>query len=148
MKNITRNHRGFTITEIMVALVIFPLILAGMVVGFESINQSYKVSKEYNEMYAVLSACPEIDRALEYNSLTSSSNCYPNNIFQVEGGGTGTLTYTPDVDVTDTSALTAEDPLQAIPDSKVVKIDVPFLNNDGPPLELRMLITRNGIGQL
>lgn len=148
MKIITRNIRGFTIVEIMVALVIFPIVLSGMIVAFESINQSYRVSKEYNEMYAVLSACPEIDRALEYNSLTSSSNCYPNNVFQVEGGGTGTLTYTPDVDVTDTSALPVEDELQDVPDSKVINIDVPFLENDGSSLQLRMLITRNGIGQL
>lgn len=132
----------------MVALVIFPLILAGMTVAFESINQSYKVAKEYNEMYAVLSACPEIDRALEYNSLTSSTNCYPNNVFQVEGGGTGTLTYTPTIEVTETDSLPATDELNEIPDSKVVDIEVPFLDGNNTPLQMRMLITRNGIGQI
>jgi hypothetical protein len=35
-----------------------------------------------------------------------------------------------------------------VPDSKVIDINVHRLNSTAPPLELRMLITRNGIGQL
>ena len=99
-------------------------------------------------MYAVLSACPEIDRALEYSTLSGSTNCFPNNTFQAEGGSGITITYSPTVTVTDTPSLASGDPLRTVPDSKVIQITVPFLNSSDPPLQLRMLITRNGIGQL
>jgi hypothetical protein len=51
--------------------------------------------------------------------------------------------------VTDTASLSSSDPLKAIPDSKVVNISVSFPapNASRPALQLRMLITRNGIGQ-
>lgn len=142
------SQSGFTIVEMMIAIIIFPIVVVGLSRGFESVNQSYKVAKQYNEMYAVLSACPEIDRALEYNSLTSSSNCYPNNVFETEGGGNGNITYNPTVSVTDTPSLPVNDGLQTVPDSKVVDITVPFLSGGAPDLRMRMLITRNGIGQI
>lgn len=143
-----RSQRGFTIVELLVVCVVFPIIVFGMTTAFNSLNQSYRVSREFNEMYAVLSACPEIDRALEYNSLTSSSNCFPNNTFKAEDGGKATISYNPDITVTESSALSASDPLKTVPDSKVVYIKVPFLENDAPDLQLRILITRNGIGQI
>jgi Tfp pilus assembly protein PilV len=139
---------GFTIVEILIACIIFPLIVSGMTVAFEAVNQQYKIAKQYNEMYAVLSACPEIDRALEYTSLSNGTNCFPNNTFKAEGGSGLTITYSPTVTVTDTSSLGSSDPLKSTPDSKVVAINVPFLKNIAPDLQLRMLITRNGIGQL
>lgn len=67
------------------ACVIFPLIVAALTAAYEGVRHSYTISKQLNEMYAVLSACPEIDRALEYDSITSSNNCYPNNSFLAEG---------------------------------------------------------------
>ena len=142
-----RPQAGFTIVEIVVACFVFPIIVFGMTSAFESVNQQYKISKQYNEMYAVLSACPEIDRALEYYSLSSATNCFPNNTFKAEGGSGVIITYSPTVTVTDTSALTSTDPLRTVPDSKIVSISVPFLKNVAQPLKLRMLITRNGIGQ-
>ncbi len=142
------NTRGFTIVELVLATVIFPIIVIGLVNAFQAVNQSYKVSKQYNEIYAVLSACPEIDRALEYTSLSSTTNCYPNNVFQAEGGSGASFTYTPTLTVTDTTNLSNTDPLHTVPDSKVINISVPFIKSSVPPLQLRMLITRNGIGQL
>jgi hypothetical protein len=52
--------------------------------------------------------------------------------------------------VTNTSALASTDPLYNIPDSKVISLDVgfPAPNTAAPHLQLRMLITRNGVGQL
>lgn len=138
---------GYTIVEMVLACAIFPIIVIGLSQGFDAIRRSYTVSKQLNEMYAVLSACPEIDRALEYNSISGTTNCFPNNIFQAEGAGGGTITYIPTLTVTDTSALPAGDQLKTVPDSKVIRIDVGFPKNPSSKLELRMLITRGGIGQ-
>ena len=140
-------ENGFTIVELLLAIVIFPIIVVGLSNAFDAVRKSYTLSRELNEIYAVLSACPEIDRALEFNSLTSATNCFPNNTFQTEGAGTGTITYTPTLTVTNTSALPLSDPLQTIPDSKVVDISVGFQKSTAPQLRLRMLVTRNGIGQ-
>jgi hypothetical protein len=98
----------------------------------------------------VLSACPEIDRALEFSSITSTANCYPNNTFQTENASGGTITYAPVLTVDDTSSLSSSDPLKTIPDSKVIDIKVspPRDASASSQLELRMLITRNGVGQL
>ena len=136
--------------ELLVAIVIIPFMVSGISVAYNSVRKSYALARQYNEMYAVLSACPELDRALEYTSLSNSNNCYPNNSFSAENGGTATITYSPTITLNDTTSLTNSDPLQAIPDSKVVDISVKFLapNASRPPLKLRMLITRNGIGQL
>ena len=148
MKKITDTAAGFTIVEMVLACVIFPLIVVGLSNGFDAIRRAYTISKQLNEMYAVLSACPEIDRALEFNSLTSSTNCFPNNTFESEGGGdTTTITYSPTLTVTDTTALSGSDPPSTVPDSKVISISVTFPNNPSATLQLRMLITRGGIGQ-
>ena len=142
------NQIGFSLVEVVLACAIFPMIVVGLSQGYDTIRRSYTVSKELNEMYAVLSACPEIDRALEYDSITSSNNCYPNNSFYAEGGSGNVITYSPALTVTGTPSLPGSDPLQAVPDSKVIDISVGYQKSSAPPLELRMLITRNGIGQL
>ena len=141
---------GFTIVEFMVATVVLGIIVTALVNAIISIRHSYVTARQLNEIYTVLSACPEVDRALEFNSLTSTNNCYPNNSFAAENGGTGTITYTPTLTVTDTSALPPADQLRSIPDSKVVQVTVgfPAPNASAPDLQLRMLITRNGVGQL
>jgi len=146
--SIPLNKFGFTTVELLIAIIIFPMIVIGISNSFDSVRKSYTTAKELNEMYAVLSACPEIDRALEYNSLASGTNCYPNNSFLAEGGGSTTITYSPALTVTDTTSLASSDPLKTVPDSKVISIDVNFLHSPAPALKLRMLITRNGIGQL
>lgn len=134
----------------MVASVIFPIVVIGLASSFNSMKRSYLVARQLNEIYAVLSACPEVDRALEYTSLSSSTNCYPNNTFQVEDSPTtATSVYSPTLTVTDTSSLSGTDPLQPVPDSKVVDIQVGVPKNSAvPKFKLRLLITRNGIGQL
>lgn len=141
---------GFTAVEVMAAAVVMAIIVIGLVGAYRAIRSSYTVARQLNEIYTVLSACPEVDRALEFNSLTSTNNCYPNNSFAAENGGPGTITYAPSLTVTNTSSLAASDPLSTVPDSKVVSISVgfPAPNTSSPALQLRMLITRNGIGQL
>lgn len=139
---------GFTILELLLALFIFPIIVIGLSNAFDAVRKSYTTARQLNEIYTVLSACPEIDRALEFNSLSSTTNCFPNNSFAAEGGGGGIITYVPTLTVTDTTALPTGDPLRTTPDSKVINISVGFPNSTAPPLQLRMLVTRNGIGQL
>lgn len=136
--------------EVMAAVVVMGIITASLIDAYVAIRHSYVTARQLNEIYTVLSACPEVDRALEFNSLSSTNNCYPNNNFAAENGGTGTISYSPALTVTSTSVLPAADPLRTIPDSKVVGITVGFPepNTNAPALQLRMLITRNGIGQL
>jgi prepilin-type N-terminal cleavage/methylation domain-containing protein len=141
------TQRGFTIVEVLVAIVIFPFFIFSLQQAYDAVRRSYTVSKELNEIYAVLSACPEIDRALEYDSVTSATNCYPNNTFKAEGGSGHIITYSPTLTVTNTASLPNTDPLSTIPDSKVVDIKVGFQHSTAPQPELRLLITRNGIGQ-
>jgi hypothetical protein len=141
------NSKGFTIVEIAVACAVFPLIVISMYTTFRAVGKTYTEAKQFNEIYAVLSACPEIDRALDYDIVTGSNNCYPNNTFYGENGGSAVFTYTPTLTVTPTASLPNTDPLQAVPDSKVIDITVKRVTS-AKPLELRMLITRNGIGQL
>ncbi len=146
-----RSSRGFTVVEILVGIIIFGIIVSGLMSAYKSIRSSYATARQLNEMYTVLSACPEVDRALEYTSLSSFTNCYPNNSFKIENTNNGALvTYSPSLTVTATSSLASGDPLKTVPDSKVVAIELGFLppNENAPPLELRLLITRNGIGQL
>jgi len=140
---------GFTSVEFLAACVILAIVVIGLVDAYNSIRTSYTTARQLNEIYTVLSACPEVDRALEFNSLSSTNNCYPNNTFAAENGLSGTITYSPSLTVTNTSSLPASDPLQTIPDSKVISISVGFPppNNHAPAMQLRMLITRNGIGQ-
>jgi Tfp pilus assembly protein PilE len=153
MKFLPLNHvsdGGFTIVEAILACAVFGILVGTMFNAFISLRESYMTSRQLNEIYTVLSACPEVDRALEYDSLSSTTNCYPNNVFPAEDGSSQTITYTPALTVTNTSALASSDPLYNIPDSKVVQIDVGFPrpNTAVPHLQLRMLITRNGVGQL
>ncbi len=147
-KKLGLNEQGFTIVELVLACVIFPIIVIGISNAYDTVRKSYTIARQLNEAYAVLSACPEIDRALEFNSLTGSTNCYPLNTFKAEGGSGNIITYTPTLTVTDTSALSTSDPLKAIPDSKVINISVTYPKSSAPAMQLRMLITRNGIGQL
>jgi hypothetical protein len=148
MKRLIQSSAGFTAVEVLLACVIFPMVVIGVSNAFDTVRKTYTTAKQLNEMYAVLSACPELDRALDYVSLTSTSNCYPNTAFQAEGGSSNVISYTPTLSVTDTSSLPSSDPLHSIPDSKVINISVGYPNSSAPALELRMLITRNGIGQL
>ena len=145
----TKNQAGFSAVEFLVAAVVFGIMAVGIVNAFISVRRTYSVARQLNEIYAVLSACPEVDRALEFNSLSSTNNCYPNNTFVVEDGISGAVTYQPALTVVDTSTLAASDPLKTIPDSKVVSISVPFPHapSSAQPFQLRMLITRNGVGQ-
>lgn len=142
------NDQGFTAVEILIACVVFPIVVYSSSNALDAVRKLYTVARQYNEVYAVLSACPEIDRALDFNSLSASANCFPNNTFQAEGGSSTVITYTPTVSITDTSALPVTDALQAVYDSKVVDISVGFPKGTSPNLQLRMLITRNGIAQL
>jgi hypothetical protein len=143
-----KSTSGFTIVEIAIACAIFPLIVVSVYTAFRAIDTDYSQARQFNEMYAVLSACPEIDRALDYDIVTSTNNCYPNNTFYGENGGSAVFIYTPTLTVTQSSSLPNTDPLQVVPDSKIIDITVGHLNSSAPPMELRMLITRNGIGQL
>lgn len=143
-----KDQSGFSVVEILLAIIVFPMLVFSLQQAYDAVRRSYTVSKELNEIYAVLSACPEIDRALEYDSVTSATNCYPNNTFKAEGGSGRVISYSPALTVTNTSALASTDPLSTVPDSKVVNIKVGFQHSSAPQPELRLLITRNGIGQL
>ncbi len=145
--SLLNSSSGFTIVELVLACVIFPIIVIGVAGAFDTVRIVYTRAKELNEIYAVLSACPELDRALDYNSLVNTTNCAPNNTFTAEGGSGVTYSYTPTLSISDTTSLPSSDPLQVIPDSKVVNISVGYRNSSAPPLQLRMLITRNGIAQ-
>lgn len=142
------GQAGFSSVELLLACVIFPIIVIGISNAFDAVRKSYTIAKQLNEIYTVLSACPEIDRALEYNSVSSTTNCSPNNVFEAEGGSGGTITYTPTLTITETGALPAGDELRTIPDSKLIDVSVGYPKSSAPPLQLRLLITRNGIGQL
>jgi prepilin-type N-terminal cleavage/methylation domain-containing protein len=148
IQKLVEDSRGFTAIEVIVACVIFPIIVIGLSNAYDSVRHSYTLAKRFNEMYSVLSACPELDRALEFTSLSASANCYPNNSVDVEGGSGRIITYSPVMTVTDTASLPLSDPLKTVPDSKIINIQVSYPRSSAPPLELRMLITRNGIGQL
>ncbi len=144
------GQEGFSAVEFLVAAVIFGVVASSIIQGFISVRRSYAVARQLNEMYTVLSACPEIDRALEFNSLSDTANCSPNNTFSYENGMTGTRTYTPSLDVmltNDPAFVATGDPLSNIADSKVVQVNVGFPDKTTKPMELRMLITRNGVGQ-
>ena len=144
-----KNQTGFTIIEVVLACAIFPLIVVGLANASDSARKIYSLSRQYNEIYTVLSACPEIDRSLDFGSISGTTNCFPNNTFTAEGGGNRTITYIPTLTVKNTSDLTTGDPLKSIPDSKVVNILVGFPNSPTlPQLQIKMLVTRNGIGQL
>jgi hypothetical protein len=144
------HEAGFTIVEIIIATIIFPLLFVAIAQIFNLIRLEYAAARQYNEIYGVLSACPELDRALQYDILSSSTNCFPNNVFSAEAGYTNTIKYSPTISVTDTSSLSASDPLLAVPDSKVVDLTVNLQQSSTTsiPVKMRLLITRNGIAQL
>jgi type II secretory pathway pseudopilin PulG len=145
-----QDSQGFTIVELILACVIFPMVVIGVATAFTSLQRAYSTARQLNEIYAVLSACPELDRALEFNSLSTGTNCHPNDKFQVENtSGDATVTYNPEMTVTNTGDLPSGNPLKSVPDSKLVDLSVGFLkpNDSAPPLTMRILITRNGIGQ-
>jgi len=142
-----KKQQGFTVVELIIAIVILPFIVVGISDAFMAVGHSYQISRQLNEMYAVLSACPEIDRALQYDVVTSATNCYPNNTFSAENGGTTSFNYTPQLNVSPASTLPSSDPLYNIPDSKVIDVSVGFIDNSGKPLKMRLLISRNGISQ-
>ncbi len=150
-RRLAEKDSGFSMVEILVGIVIFGILVSGLMSAYTAIKRSYTTARQLNEMYTVLSACPEVDRALELNSLSDSTNCYPNNTFQIENNVSAkSISYSPAIDVTATSDLASGDALKNIPDSKVVEITLPFQapNQSYTPLKLRLLITRNGIGQL
>lgn len=138
---------GFTIVELVVASLIIPILVIGVISSFTTAQKIYTASRQLNEVYSVLSACPEIDRALEFSTLGSGTNCYPNNAFTAEGANGAITTYTPNLTVVDTSSLASSDPLKSVPDSKVVDVKTNYSLGGPTPLELRLLITRNGIAQ-
>lgn len=143
-----RDEGGFTIVEILIATIVLPLLIIALSQIFNLIRTQYSYSRQYNEVYAVLSACPELDRALQYEALSGSTNCFPNNTFTAEGLSGNIITYVPSLTVTDTSSLPVADPLKTIPDSKVVDLSLDISQNTNTiPMKLRLLITRNGIGQ-
>lgn len=144
---IHKNQGGFTIVEIVIAIVIFPILVIGISNAYTTAQKMYTASRQLNEVYAVLSACPEIDRALDFTTLSSNTNCSPNNNFTLEGKNAKTISYTPTLTVTDTSALGSTDPLKSVPDSKVVDVKTTYSLGGSTPLELRLLITRNGVAQ-
>lgn len=148
IQKIRKKQAGFTAVEVLLSCVVFSFIVAGLADAAASVRKAYTTAKQLNEIYAVLSSCPELDRALDYANLTGSTNCFPNNTFNAEGGSGLNYTYTPSLSITDTSTLASADPLKLVPDSKVVHISVGYLQNpSAPPLELKMLVSRNGIAQ-
>jgi prepilin-type N-terminal cleavage/methylation domain-containing protein len=148
MKIINKNNqKGFTIVEVVITIVVLPIIVVAITNAFMSLGHSYQITRQLNEMYAVLSACPEIDRALQYDVVTSATNCYPNNTFSSENGGTTSFNYTPQLNVSTAVSLPNTDPLYNIQDSKVIDVNVGFIDSSGKPLKMRLLISRNGISQ-
>ena len=107
--------------------------------------KDYARGRELNEIYSALSGCPEIDRAMQYESITST-NCSPNDKFDAEtANGSNDITYQTSSAPVLTSALATTDPAYGIPDSKVV--DVTVTPKVGQQWKIRLLISRNGIGQ-
>lgn len=148
IKNKQKNG-GFTLIEILVSITVFSIMAIGLAQAFVTVDGLYARTKQLYEVYTVLSACPEIDRALQYDQVNGAVNCFPNNTFEVEGGGTGIISYTPSLDVFSTSSLPASDELRSVPNSKVIDVQVNYPKNPSiSPWKIRLLISRNGIAQL
>jgi hypothetical protein len=136
---------GFSIVEVIIGIALLGMIIGGVALAFDWLFKDYARSRELNEIYAALSGCPEIDRAMQYESITST-NCSPNDTFDAESaGGNNDITYVTSSSPVLTSALASSDPAYNIPDSKVV--DVTVTPKMGQPWKIRLLISRNGIGQ-
>jgi type II secretory pathway pseudopilin PulG len=143
MKKINQN--GFTIVEIIIGIVLLGAVIGGVAVAFDWLFKDYARSRELNEIYAALSGCPEIDRAMQYESIIST-NCSPNDTFDAEiATGNNDITYVTSSSPVLTSALAPSDPAYNIPDSKVV--DVTVTPKSSSSWKIRLLISRNGIGQ-
>lgn len=139
------SQEGFSIVEIIVGVVMLGIIIGGVALAFDWLMRDYAKSRELNEVYAALSGCPEIDRAMQYESIIST-NCSPNDTFDAEkANGNNDITYATSSAPVLTSALPPSDPAYNIPDSKVV--DVTVTQKNGKPMKIRLLISRNGIGQ-
>jgi prepilin-type N-terminal cleavage/methylation domain-containing protein len=145
---IRRKDKGFTVAEVLISIIVFALMATAMAQAFTAVDNVYARTRQLYEIYTVLSACPEIDRALQYEQVTGSVQCFPNNTFAVEGGGSGTIVYNPSLTVTQTSDLPGTDALRNVPNAKVVEVKVNYLNPVSSPWDIRLLISRNGIGQL
>ena len=145
---IRRKDSGFTVAEVLISIIVFALMATAMAQAFTAVDNVYARTRQLYEIYTVLSACPEIDRALQYEQVTGSVQCFPNNTFAVEGGGSGTIVYNPSLTVTQTSDLPGSDALKGVPNAKVVEVKVNYLNPVSSPWDIRLLISRNGIGQL
>ena len=143
----TPSDAGFSIVEIIMVTVIVSTLFIAISNAFTNVSRTYALTRQLNEMYAVLSSCPEIDRALQYDSISGTTNCFPNNIFKGEGLSGSTITYTPTLTVTPTTSLSVLDPLWNVPDSKVVDISVSNPSSNAEPWRIRLLVARNGIGQ-
>lgn len=143
MKN--TNQSGFSIVEIIIGIVLLGIMIGGVATAFDWLFKDYARSRELNEIYAALSGCPEIDRAMQYESIVST-NCSPNDTFDAEtASGNNDITYVTSSAPILTSALAPSDPAYGIPDSKVV--DVTVTPKNGDQWKIRLLISRNGIGQ-
>jgi type II secretory pathway pseudopilin PulG len=139
------SQAGFSIVEIVVGIVMLGFIIGGIALAFDWLIKDYARSRELNEIYAALSGCPEIDRAMQYESIIST-NCSPNDTFDAEtADGNNDITYVTSSAPVLTTALSPSDPAYNIPDSKVV--DVTVTPKSGSPWKIRLLISRNGIGQ-
>ena len=139
------SSSGFSIVEIIIGIALLGIVIGGVSFAFDWLFKDYARSRELNEIYAALSGCPEIDRAMQYESITST-NCSPNDTFDAETAGSNNeITYVTNSSPILTSALAPGDPAYGIPDSKVV--DVSVSPKGGQPWKIRLLISRNGIGQ-
>jgi hypothetical protein len=140
-----KKSSGFSIVEIIIGIALLGIVIGGVSLAFDWLFKDYARTRELNEIYAALSGCPEIDRAMQYESITST-NCSPNDTFDAEtAGGNNDITYITNSAPVLTSALSPTDPAYGIPDSKVV--DVSVAPKSGHPWKIRLLISRNGIGQ-
>jgi prepilin-type N-terminal cleavage/methylation domain-containing protein len=147
-KKLKFRRQGFTVVEVLIAIAVFGIVVVGISSAYSGIRKSYQLSRQLNEIYTVLSACPEIDRALEFSSLSTGTNCYPNNTFASEGGTGTVINYTPNLTVTDTFSLGVADPLSVVPDSKVIDVSTGYsIDNGAADLRLKLLVTRNGVAQ-
>lgn len=139
------KQSGFTVVEVLVAIVVLGIMITGVALGFQWLIGDYAKSREYNEIYAALSGCPEIDRAMQYESIVST-NCSPNDTFDSEtASGNNDIAYNTSSIPQLTSSLNSADPVYNVPNAKV--IDVVVTPKKGHVWKIRLLVSRNGIGQ-
>ena len=140
-----QKQGGFTIVEIVIGIVLIGIIAGGVAQAFDWLIRDSARSRETNEIYAALSGCPEVDRAMQYESIVST-NCSPNDTFDAEiQGGNNEISYATSSIPVLTSSLNSADPVYNVPDAKV--IDVTVTPKSGHPWKIRLLVSRNGIGQ-